>query len=360
MTLARVVVSGYYGFGNAGDELILSALCHALRGHELTVLSADPARTRREHAVDAVPRKAPGAILRSLARADLLVSGGGGLLQDATGPLTVPYYLGVAAAALAMRKPVMVYAQGVGPLRSAWSRRLLAVLRGAAVVTVRDAESADLLRRAGVRGVHVTADAALALPRPAAAAGVPAELAALGVRAGEAVLAVAPRSVGDPGVIRRIAAAVDLAAGRLGARVALVAMQVPEDARACAQVRQALRAPALVLAKPLPPGRYPAVFAGFRGVLGMRLHALILAALSRVPAVGLSYDPKVDAFLRSLDRPDVSLGLSADPEAIAARLLAEVDRPAPAAAELDRRIESLQSQARRNDELLTGLLRRPG
>ena len=359
MTLARVVVSGYYGFGNAGDELILSTLCHALRGHELTVLSADPARTRREHGVGAVPRKAPAAILRSLARADLLVSGGGGLLQDATGALTVPYYLSVIAAALALRRPVMVYAQGIGPLRSAWSRRLLAALRGAAVVTVRDAESADLLRRAGVRGIHVTADAALALPRPRVPSRVPDELAALGVRPGEPVLAVAPRSVGDPGVIRRIAAAVDLVADQLNARVALVAMQVPEDARACAQVRQALRSPALVLAQPLPPGRYPEVFAGFRAVLGMRLHALILAALARVPTVGLSYDPKVDAFLRSMDRPDVSLGLSAVPEAIADQLLAEVNRTADAAAAWDRRVAVLQALARRNDELLVGLLGRP-
>ena len=358
MTLARVVVSGYYGFGNAGDELILSALCHALRGHELVVLSADPARTRREHAVEAVPRGAPPAILRSLAQADLLVSGGGGLLQDATGPLTVPYYLGVITAALVLRKPVMVYAQGIGPLHSAWSRRLLAVLRAASVVTVRDVESADLLRQAGVRGLHVTADAALALPRPPSCAAVPAELAAMGVRPGEAVLAVAPRAVGDAGAIRRMAAAVDLVAGRLDARVALVAMQVPEDARVCAQVGEALRSPALVLAQPLPPARYPAVFAGFRAVLGMRLHALILGVLARVPTVGLSYDPKVDAFLRSMDRPEVSLGLSAAPEAIAARLLAEVDRPAAAAAALDRRVANLAALARRNDELLVGLLRR--
>ena len=52
---ARVLLSGYYGFGNLGDEALLSGLSGALqrRGVSVTVLSADPAATRASHGVSA-------------------------------------------------------------------------------------------------------------------------------------------------------------------------------------------------------------------------------------------------------------------------------------------------------------------
>jgi polysaccharide pyruvyl transferase WcaK-like protein len=38
-------------------------------------------------------------------------------------------------------------------------------------------------------------------------------------------------------------------------------------------------------------------------MVGMRLHALIFAAISSTPMIGLSYDPKIDAFLQQVDQP---------------------------------------------------------
>ncbi|MGE5599608.1 MAG: polysaccharide pyruvyl transferase family protein, partial [Bacteroidota bacterium] len=46
-------------------------------------------------------------------------------------------------------------------------------------------------------------------------------------------------------------------------------------------------------------------------VLGMRLHALIFAALAGVPPVGLAYDPKVTAFLARLGLAEMALPLDA-------------------------------------------------
>jgi len=357
--LARVVVSGYYGFGNAGDEIILRVLLRALDGNVVTVLSADPAATRRDHGVAAVPRAKPAGVLRALAACDLLVSGGGGLLQDATGPGSVPYYLGVIAAARALGRPFMIYAQGIGPLRAGWARAGLRLLRGAAAVTVRDAESAEYLQRAGVRGVEVTADAVLSLPAGGPAEGVPAELREAGVLPGETVLAIAPRPHPDPRLALELAAAADSLAERLPARVVLVPMQFPEDTHACAAVAAAMRRPPVVLLRRIEAHRYPQVFAGFHVVLGMRLHALILAALARLPAVGLSYDPKIQAFLRGLGRADSELGLDAGAASIVARIEGVFPPSPAAAADLDAVVERLQSAARRNDERLRELLSPP-
>ena len=117
----RIFLVGYYGFGNAGDELILRAALADLRAAapDLTVrvLSHDPAATEREHGVTAVSRNRPGLVLAAVREADLVLVGGGGLLQDATGAGTVPYYAGLAWAARTVGRGVAGYALGVGPLR---------------------------------------------------------------------------------------------------------------------------------------------------------------------------------------------------------------------------------------------------
>ncbi|HEX6987937.1 MAG TPA: polysaccharide pyruvyl transferase CsaB, partial [Bacillota bacterium] len=60
MAVKRVLISGYYGFGNLGDEALLRAIVQGLRALEpapvLTVASGDPRRTAAAHRVEAVPR----------------------------------------------------------------------------------------------------------------------------------------------------------------------------------------------------------------------------------------------------------------------------------------------------------------
>ncbi len=350
------MVSGYYGFGNAGDELILGVLCEVLAGHRVTVLSADPAATRRLHGVEAVPRLSVGGVLRALAGADLLVSGGGGLLQDHTGPGSVPYYLGIILAARLLGCRVLIYAQGIGPLRRRWSRASLGLLRGVAGASVRDPESAEILNRFGVRGVEVTADAALCLPRPPRVAPeeVP-ELAGLARGAGP-VLAVAPRPYGGAGFTRDLALAVDEAVERDGARVVLVPMQRREDVVACQALRATMRHAALLLPAEIPARRYPALFGSFDVVLGMRLHALILAALARVPGVGLSYDPKISAFVQALGPDLVDLPLNSAPERIRGALLERLAQAPDRQEALDAAVRRLQGVAQRNNLLLRSLL----
>jgi polysaccharide pyruvyl transferase WcaK-like protein len=252
------------------------------------------------------------------------------------------------------RIPVMVYAQGIGPLRSAAARQALRLLRTAAAVTVRDAESAEILQRAGVPGVEVTADAVLSLPRPEGR--FPEELRDLGVHPGDAVVALAPRPYGGDGFAAGLARAADLLAAQLPARIVLVPMQRAEDIPACERIAAAMRAPAAVLRQRLPHTRYPAVFAAFRAVLGMRLHALVLAAVCRLPAVGLTYDPKIEAFLDSLGSRDALLGLDSAPTDIAGRVRGVLAGGDGRAERLDAAVSRLQALARRNDERLRALL----
>ena len=86
--MKRIVVSGYYGAKNAGDEAMLAAMLEVLGDLDpelhITVISADPEDTERRHGVHAVGALDAGKIFSAVRRADLLISGGGSLLQNVT------------------------------------------------------------------------------------------------------------------------------------------------------------------------------------------------------------------------------------------------------------------------------------
>ena len=58
--MTNIVISGYYGFANAGDEAMLAALLGSLEdlipGASITVISGHPDMTRENHHVEAVHR----------------------------------------------------------------------------------------------------------------------------------------------------------------------------------------------------------------------------------------------------------------------------------------------------------------
>lgn len=92
----HIVLSGYYGFNNIGDEAILYSIIQSLRRLEpeidITVLSNNPEVTESLYQTKAVNRWNPAEILLALKQADGLISGGGSLFQDETGFKSVAYY----------------------------------------------------------------------------------------------------------------------------------------------------------------------------------------------------------------------------------------------------------------------------
>ena len=163
--MSTILLSGYYGYNNIGDEAVLGGILAGLREElpEFTpvVLSGDPESTRRMHDVAAIPRMKLGAITAALQEAALFISGGGSLLQDVTSKRSPLYYLGVLWLAHRAGVPAMVLAQGLGPLNHPLNRLLARrILDGTRAITVRDAVSAEFLAGLGVSKppIEVTAD----------------------------------------------------------------------------------------------------------------------------------------------------------------------------------------------------------
>ena len=152
----HIVLSGYYGFDNVGDEAILYSIIQAFRklksDIEITVLSNNPEETAKTYGVNAVNRWKFNEIGAVLKEADGLVSGGGSLLQDKTGLKSIPYYTGIMRIAKRHKKPVFIYAQGMGPIDK-WISKYITkyMLNRVDAITVRDEASRDLLQTIGVK-----------------------------------------------------------------------------------------------------------------------------------------------------------------------------------------------------------------
>lgn len=155
----KIILSGYYGFRNSGDEAVLQSILDALQKHsqaagipvEPVVLSIDPEWTTATYGVKAVHRMKLGEVRQAIYESAGLISGGGSLLQDVTGSKSIPYYLGIIKLAQWMRKPTFIYAQGIGPVnRKLFHPLIKSVFRKCSYVSVRDEQSRQLLQTMGL------------------------------------------------------------------------------------------------------------------------------------------------------------------------------------------------------------------
>ena len=311
----KILISGYYGFNNIGDESILRTVIDNLREKlpdvDIMVLSHDPAQTREKYGVKAAHRMELADILRSVKRCDLLLSGGGSLLQDATSGRSILYYLFILALAQLLGKKTFIYSQGIGPIRSRLNRRLTAfVLKRADGIVVRDGKSRDLLLEIGVpeKLVHVTADPVIRVKKADPALG-PEILAQEGCprQADKLTVGWAVKSrKNDPRFYEEIRKSIRWLREEYGAESVLIPFFHDEDLRVCEAISEGLEGQVGCLRQKHLSEEMLSIIGSMDFLVGVRLHSLIYAAVMDVPMLGISYDPKVDSFLSSICRPTVS------------------------------------------------------
>ena len=361
----QVVMSGYYGFANAGDDAILDAIQQAIREASddigVTVLSNDPELTRKQYGMDAIPRFRMWKVFSALLRSDALLSGGGSLLQDTTSTRSLFYYLSVIRCAQWLGKPVMLYANGIGPVRRPGNRRRVKrVVERATLVTLRDHSSARELADMGVTrpDLYVTADPVFHLSPAPSERGL--ELCrTAGLPEDRPFVAVSVRDWPDTGHFpRELAALCDHLHRTYGLEVLFLLMQPARDRATAQLVRRAMTEPSYILDTVCTPRELMAVLGRARLCLAMRLHTLIFAGRMAVPSLGLIYDPKVESYLQELDLPAAGYVDRFDAkEAIAQAdaLMADYDRVLE---RLRRKSAQLTQAARQNEALLLDMLER--
>lgn len=156
----KVSISGYYGFDNFGDEGILSILVQNLKSLgnkvEITVFSSNPEKTSSFYQVKTIKTFNIPKVILNLLNTDVLISGGGSLLQDVTSIKSLLYYLFIIFTAFILGKKVVIFAQGIGPINNPFARFLTKILlKNVSYLSVRDDKSLFLLRGWGLNPVLV-------------------------------------------------------------------------------------------------------------------------------------------------------------------------------------------------------------
>lgn len=313
------LISGYYGFENTGDEAILEVLVANLKERypncHITVLSNRPQQTSKKLGVESVHRFNFMEIRAALKKCDLFISGGGGLLQDKTSFRSFLYYAGLLQLAKFYGKPTAILASGIGPFKS-WRARVICrrVLENVDLIILRDHFSYKLAREIVPKHKHLFEAGDLgALLQPAEDKKIEQifEQESLQLNQhpliGISVRKIPLHALRREPLYRALAKGLDLIYEKQKAELLFFIFQYPDDIDATLRVIHYLKSPYKIIFKELSPKEILGLIKRLDLFIGMRLHSLIFSSIMDVPALGIAYDPKVSAFMQSLDLPFLNL-----------------------------------------------------
>jgi polysaccharide pyruvyl transferase CsaB len=340
---------GYYGEHNLGDDALLDVLLRQLPAQAEPIATArDQRLVARRFGVACVDRGSLPEVMAALAGSTALILGGGSLLQDSTSFRSLLYYAALILLARGLGKPVLLWAQGLGPLRRRRSRLLVrALLAQTTACSWRDPSSAALARSLGWRPrpwqSGVGSDPVWTVP-PLPWHG----------QGGPLLLCFRPTAQLQGQAWRPWLDCIDRLAPER--EVIWVPFHAGQDRGLLDQLRQQNLVPEGLSRRsrellPQTPTEAMDLFAGSGLVLAMRLHGLILAAVSGAPVAALSYDPKVQAAASALGCPVHDLAEPLPQEHLVAAWQGCLDQPASA-----ERLALLRQAGGLHAELFTGLL----
>ena len=296
MAKMRVLLSGYYGKGNGGDEALLATLLQMLP-LDVTpvVLSGNPEETHRRYGVECYNRMAVLQVIKALRSCDAFVWGGGSLIQDSTSIISPFYYGGLMALAQVMGLKTVAWGQGIGPLLRSQTRFLAQRnFAGCTQVSVRDVASSRLLSDWSIP--HILApDPVWALESKP----VP-ELVDLPKPRIAVTLRNHPQLT-ENRLTNLIQALVNLQK-ETQTFILLLPFQKSEDLAIAEKIHTQLKDVSRVICSE-DPQVLKGVFRGVEMSIGMRLHSLIMAASEGSRCFALSYDPKVNHLMEDLKIP---------------------------------------------------------
>jgi len=301
------VICGAYGRGNAGDEAILKAILSQFREIDpdmpFWVMSRNKKETRSTNKVRVMYLFDLFSFISSLRKAEIFVNGGGSLIQDVTSSRSLYFYLFTLKAAKWCGCKIIMYGCGIGPINSRENRRIAArVLNSTAdIITLRDSVSLELLKEMRVEKPEIilAADPTVNIQKSGPAV-VEAAFAEEGISEGIRKIGFCLRNWPDFLHPEKVGEAADYAWKTYGVTPVFLPIEIPKDISAANKVTANMTSPYYTCSRKHGVEDLIGMLGSMEAVVGMRLHSLIFATAGGAPVIGISYDVKVDSFIKDI------------------------------------------------------------
>lgn len=320
-TIVKIMISGYYGFNNFGDEAILKSMVRAFKEKipqiKILVLSQNPVHTSQTYQVKAINRLHLISILNCLRDTNLFISGGGGLLQDSTGKgWSILYYLGLILGAKIIRVPVMIYAQGIGPVSQQINKKLMRwILNKVDLITVRDNFSKELLENLGVikPSIYVNSDPSFLLNKKdinCILENYP-HIQELMNSDNRPIIGVSVREYkGNRSDLKiMFAQLADYLIEKYKVKIVFLPFKFDDDVQVSEEILSLMKNQADILKIKLEPEELISILSQFSLMIGVRLHSIIFSSMANLPFIAFKYDPKIKNFVAELGLSELLLEL---------------------------------------------------
>ena len=362
--MSDIVISGYYGLGNSGDEALLKSIIDDLKKVDpdvtITALSGNAQHTKKNYGIKTVNRFNLLAVINEFRSAKLLISGGGTLIQDATSTKSLLYYLGIIFLAKKMGLKTMVYANGIGPIKEKNYSKVKKILDSVDLITLREEVSLEELKKCNVsnKNVIVTADPAFNLV-PSSEERATEILSKYSVEKSDKLIAVSVRNCKNlpENFEEKMAQSLDIIA-QSGYLPVFIPMQKSTDLAISLDIAAKMQTPSRVIDRNLTVSDMLAVIGRCEIACGMRLHMLIFASVMNVPMAGIAYDPKIKGFMNYMSQTNFIELEKFSAEQFTKLVAGCIENLDGIKSQLEKSSEILEKKAKKNAELAIELIRK--
>lgn len=301
-TQKEVMILGYYGFGNWGDEATLSAIVNMIhtvsKQTKIDVITYSGCETYETHGVNGISRTCYLKILKSIRNCDIVICGGGTILQDVTSSRSLYYYLTLIWLAKKYNKKIVFFSNGFGPITKN-KAITLKVCNKANDIIVRDEKSKRMMIEMGVtKKIYVSTDIVFDFKKTPNI-----------IKQNKIAISLRQWSYSKK-FINQIAKAANKLISK-GYFIDLISLHQNRDEKVLNQLLKGINNKEKVCLYKAQSYREVMDRIGESKIMiGMRLHANIFALINDIPIITIDYDPKIEALAQDFDQPIIYINES--------------------------------------------------